>query len=94
MSPIPAARASPCAIRLQLNPRHPPRALRSDGGLPRTATVGVLGGGQLGRMFALAAGNMDVKVIVLDPSDPAPAAVAAKQLVRRRTDCEPCVVYI
>lgn len=28
---------------------------RSDKGLPRTAVVGVLGGGQLGRMMALAA---------------------------------------
>lgn len=30
-------------------------AFRSDGGLPRSAVVGVLGGGQLGRMMALAA---------------------------------------
>ncbi|KAF8073186.1 ADE2 [Scenedesmus sp. PABB004] len=53
----------------------------SDTGLPRTAVVGVLGGGQLGRMMALAAGNMGVAVKFLDPADPAPAAVAAQQTV-------------
>ena len=60
---------------------YPPRVLLSSpDGLPRTATVGVLGGGQLGRMMALAAGNMDVKLVVLDPTEPsAPAAIAATQ---------------
>ncbi|QDZ23412.1 N5-carboxyaminoimidazole ribonucleotide synthase [Chloropicon primus] len=48
--------------------------------LPREATIGVLGGGQLGRMFALAAARLGVKVLVLDPTDPAPAAVAAGQV--------------
>lgn len=36
----------------------------STGGLPRTAVIGVLGGGQLGRMMAIAAANMDVKIKV------------------------------
>ena len=49
----------------------------SSDGLPRTAIVGVLGGGQLGRMMGLAAGNMGVKLKCLDPADDAPAAVAA-----------------
>ena len=49
----------------------------SSDGLPRTAVVGVLGGGQLGRMMGLAAGNMGVKLKCLDPADEAPAAVAA-----------------
>eukprot|EP00878_Enallax_costatus_P018872 GHUV01019895.1.p1 GENE.GHUV01019895.1~~GHUV01019895.1.p1 ORF type:complete len:545 (+),score=113.92 GHUV01019895.1:191-1825(+) len=53
----------------------------SDTGLPRTAVVGVLGGGQLGRMMALAAANMGVAVKFLDPAENAPAAVAAQQTV-------------
>lgn len=51
----------------------------SETGLPRTAVVGVLGGGQLGRMMALAAGNLGVKVKVLDPEPNAPASIAAEQ---------------
>ncbi|KAI8474941.1 MAG: eukaryotic-type phosphoribosylaminoimidazole carboxylase [Monoraphidium minutum] len=49
----------------------------SESGLPRTAVVGVLGGGQLGRMMALAAANMGVSMRCLDPADDAPAAIAA-----------------
>eukprot|EP00879_Flechtneria_rotunda_P023519 GHRR01024881.1.p1 GENE.GHRR01024881.1~~GHRR01024881.1.p1 ORF type:complete len:496 (+),score=146.15 GHRR01024881.1:746-2233(+) len=49
----------------------------SESGLPRTAVVGVLGGGQLGRMMALAAANMGVTIRALDPAPDAPAAVAA-----------------
>eukprot|EP00798_Chlamydomonas_sp_ICE-L_P032526 gene32526-17239_t len=49
----------------------------SDNGLPRSTVVGVLGGGQLGRMMALAAANMGVTFKCLDPSDLPPAAVAA-----------------
>ncbi|KAF6260325.1 AIR carboxylase-domain-containing protein [Scenedesmus sp. NREL 46B-D3] len=52
-----------------------------DAGLPRTAVVGVLGGGQLGRMLALAAANLGVAVKFLDPQEDAPAAVAARQTV-------------
>lgn len=56
--------------------------------LPRDAKIGVLGGGQLGRMFALAAARLGVKVLVLDPSDPAPAAVAATQVSGSFRDSE------
>eukprot|EP00195_Chlamydomonas_chlamydogama_P017140 CAMPEP_0202897624 /NCGR_PEP_ID=MMETSP1392-20130828/6334_1 /ASSEMBLY_ACC=CAM_ASM_000868 /TAXON_ID=225041 /ORGANISM="Chlamydomonas chlamydogama, Strain SAG 11-48b" /LENGTH=613 /DNA_ID=CAMNT_0049583309 /DNA_START=147 /DNA_END=1988 /DNA_ORIENTATION=+ len=49
----------------------------SSNGLPRSAVVGVLGGGQLGRMMALAAANMGVRFKCLDPAEEAPAAVAA-----------------
>lgn len=38
------------------------------------ATLGVLGGGQLGRMFAQAAAKMGYKVCVLDPATDSPAA--------------------
>ncbi|PSJ81409.1 5-(carboxyamino)imidazole ribonucleotide synthase [Neisseria iguanae] len=38
------------------------------------AMLGILGGGQLGRMFAIAAKTMGYKVTVLDPDPDAPAA--------------------
>ena len=50
-----------------------------DGGLPRTAKVGILGGGQLGRMLAIAGAPMGVRLNVLDESDPAPASIASTQ---------------
>ena len=52
-----------------------------DDGLARTAKVGILGGGQLGRMLAIAASPMGVQLHCLDPSDPAPAAVASKHTI-------------
>ncbi|XVE62788.1 hypothetical protein DITRI_Ditri06bG0147900 [Diplodiscus trichospermus] len=39
--------------------------------------VGVLGGGQLGRMLCLAASKMAIKVMVLDPSENCPASALA-----------------
>ncbi|WP_323368556.1 5-(carboxyamino)imidazole ribonucleotide synthase [Natrarchaeobaculum sulfurireducens] len=45
-------------------------------------TVGVVGGGQLGRMLAEAAAPLGVEVIVLDPTPDCPAALVARdQLV-------------
>jgi 5-(carboxyamino)imidazole ribonucleotide synthase len=41
------------------------------------ATVGVLGGGQLGRMFALRARAMGYRVVVLDPDPASPAGLVA-----------------
>jgi len=41
------------------------------------ATLGVLGGGQLGRMFCMAARNMGYRTVVLDPDENSPAAVVA-----------------
>ena len=38
------------------------------------ATLGLIGGGQLGRMFTIAARNMDYRVTVLDPDPLSPAA--------------------
>ena len=38
------------------------------------ATLGILGGGQLGRMFAVAARTMGYRVMVLDPDPESPAA--------------------
>jgi 5-(carboxyamino)imidazole ribonucleotide synthase len=42
--------------------------------IPPGATLGLLGGGQLGRMFTMAARNMDYRVTVLDPDPLSPAA--------------------
>ena len=41
------------------------------------AMLGILGGGQLGRMFVLAAKTMGYRVTVLDPDPDAPAAAFA-----------------
>ena len=43
-------------------------------------TLGILGGGQLGRMLALSAANLGVKVMVLDPAERPPAAVASQSV--------------
>jgi 5-(carboxyamino)imidazole ribonucleotide synthase len=46
------------------------------------ATIGILGGGQLGRMLALAARAMGYRIVVLDPDPECPtAAVADRQVV-------------
>jgi 5-(carboxyamino)imidazole ribonucleotide synthase len=50
------------------------------------ATVGVLGGGQLGRMFALRARTMGYRVVVLDPDPQSPAAAVADQQIRTGYD--------
>lgn len=42
------------------------------------ATLGVLGGGQLGRMFTLAAQRMGYRVVVLDPDPDSPAGRSAE----------------
>jgi 5-(carboxyamino)imidazole ribonucleotide synthase len=47
------------------------------------ATLGVLGGGQLGRMFVAAARTMGYKVIVLDPDPMSPAAALANEHLQR-----------
>ena len=43
------------------------------------ATIGVLGGGQLGRMMAFDAQRMGMKMVVLDPDTNAPAGQVANQ---------------
>lgn len=43
------------------------------------ATLGMLGGGQLGRMFTIAARNLGYKVIVLEPDTGSPAGQLADQ---------------
>lgn len=43
------------------------------------ATLGMLGGGQLGRMFTVAAQTMGYKVVVLDPDPGSPTGIIADQ---------------
>jgi 5-(carboxyamino)imidazole ribonucleotide synthase len=50
------------------------------------ATVGVLGGGQLGRMFTLRARTMGYRVVVLDPDGHSPAGSVADRHLRAAYD--------
>ena len=50
------------------------------------ATLGMLGGGQLGRMFTLCAREMGYKVLVLDPDPDSPAGRAADLHLQRPYD--------
>ena len=50
------------------------------------ATIGIVGGGQLGRMLALEAVRMGYRVRVLDPSEGAPAAQVADGRIRAGLD--------
>ncbi|MFG6448714.1 5-(carboxyamino)imidazole ribonucleotide synthase [Roseateles sp. BYS180W] len=49
--------------------------------LPGQATLGVLGGGQLGRMFVQAAQSLGYRCVVLDPDADSPAGAVAHQHV-------------
>jgi 5-(carboxyamino)imidazole ribonucleotide synthase len=44
------------------------------------ATIGILGGGQLGRMIGLAARDLGYRIVVLDPDPHAPAAAIADRV--------------
>ena len=56
-----------------------PGALRVEG---RPATLGVLGGGQLGRMFVHAAQSLGFRTVVLDPDPGSPAGQVAHEHLR------------
>ncbi len=50
--------------------------------MTRSETLGIVGGGQLGRMLAMAAARLDIGVVILDPKPNAPASqVANHQIV-------------
>jgi len=53
-------------------------AAHGEGALPPGSWLGVLGGGQLGRMFCMAAQSMGYRVCVLDPAADAPAGAVAE----------------
>src|SRR5690606_27670712 len=50
------------------------------------AWLGVLGGGQLGRMFCQAAQALGYRVAVLDPAQPCPAGMVADEHIRAAYD--------
>ncbi|MFK7697636.1 5-(carboxyamino)imidazole ribonucleotide synthase [Paenibacillus sp. HJGM_3] len=52
------------------------------------STIGVLGGGQLGRMLALAGRNMGFRFVTLDPTPDAPCGQVAEQIVAAYDDAE------
>ena len=53
------------------------------------ATLGMLGGGQLGRMFTIAARNMGYKVVVLEPDTGSPAGqLADKHIIAAYDDVD------
>ncbi|MFD2611508.1 5-(carboxyamino)imidazole ribonucleotide synthase [Paenibacillus gansuensis] len=52
------------------------------------STIGVLGGGQLGRMLALAGSAMGYRFIAMDPTPDAPAGQVAEQIVAGYGDAE------
>lgn len=49
-------------------------------------TVGIVGGGQLGRMLAVAARRLGIGTVVLDPDPECPAAFAAERVIVARLD--------
>lgn len=58
---------------------------RPNGGpaiLPGAASLGVMGGGQLGRMFVQAAQSLGFHTVVLDPDADSPAGAVAHQHIR------------
>ena len=50
------------------------------------ATIGILGGGQLGRMLGIAARAMGYRIVALDPDPACPAAAVADEIVVGRYD--------
>jgi 5-(carboxyamino)imidazole ribonucleotide synthase len=68
----------------RLGIRRPP-ADRPDP-LPPASRIGIMGGGQLGRMLALSARAMGYRIVVLDPDPGCPTAAVADELVIGRYD--------
>lgn len=52
------------------------------------ATIGIIGGGQLGKMMAQSAQKMGYKVIVLDPNEDCPCHYVAHQFIHANYDDE------
>ncbi|HHM3632679.1 TPA: NAD(P)-dependent oxidoreductase, partial [Staphylococcus aureus] len=46
------------------------------------ATIGIIGGGQLGKMMAQSAQKMGYKVVVLDPSEDCPCRYVAHEFIQ------------
>jgi 5-(carboxyamino)imidazole ribonucleotide synthase len=48
---------------------------------PRPGTIGIIGGGQLGRMLAMAAGRLNFRTVILEPQADCPAAQMANDQI-------------
>ncbi len=60
---------------------------RAAGPLPLGSTIGIIGGGQLGRMLALAAARLGYRTAILEPQADCPAAqLANRQIVAAYDD--------
>ncbi|MDS1136820.1 5-(carboxyamino)imidazole ribonucleotide synthase [Nitratireductor indicus] len=67
------------------------------------ATIGILGGGQLGRMLAMAAARLGYRIAILDPAKDSPAAQVANIFIhaeyddpaalRKLADCSDVITY-
>ncbi|MGC4026139.1 MAG: 5-(carboxyamino)imidazole ribonucleotide synthase [Mesorhizobium sp.] len=58
-------------------------------GLPTGSNIGIIGGGQLGRMLAMAAARLGYRTIILEPQENCPAAqVANRQIVAAYDDTQ------
>jgi 5-(carboxyamino)imidazole ribonucleotide synthase len=65
----------------------------ADKSLPGS-TIGILGGGQLGRMFTIAARTMGYEVIVLDPDTESPAGKLASEHICASYDDQSSLDYM
>jgi 5-(carboxyamino)imidazole ribonucleotide synthase len=55
--------------------------------LPAGATIGIIGGGQLGRMLAMAAARLGYRTLILEPQADCPAAqLASRQIIAAYDD--------
>ena len=80
---MPSARRRP-----RRSPTHlPTRNDRAAGPLPPGSTIGIIGGGQLGRMLAMAAARLGYRTVILEPQADCPAAqLANRQIVAAYDD--------
>lgn len=58
------------------------------------ATIGIIGGGQLGRMLAMAAAKLGFHTIVLEPQENCPASQAANAQIVANYDDEPALAQL
>jgi 5-(carboxyamino)imidazole ribonucleotide synthase len=50
------------------------------------ATIGIIGGGQLGRMLALSARELGYRIVILDPDEQCPASAIADEFIKGTYD--------
>jgi len=55
---------------------------------PTDFTIGILGGGQLGKMIAMECRKLGINVVCLDPKENAPASLVCKQIIGKLNDKE------